>query len=119
MKITVTQAENGMTIKKYLESQGYSARLITRLKAKDMGITVNGEHKTVRWVLKTDDILGLEIEDSRPSENIIQSHVPVRVLFEDEHYIAVPPPEASASAAEIRSDSYKYCSPAPVPAPDT
>ncbi len=92
MKITVTDAENGITIKQYLERQGFSARLITRLKAKERGILVNGERKTVRWVLKTGDLLELETEDSQSSKNISLSHVPVNVLYEDDWFIAVEKP---------------------------
>lgn len=92
MKITVGNAENGITIKQYLERNRYSARLITRLKAKERGILVNGERRTVRWVLQENDILELEIEDSHSSPGITPSYVPVNVLYEDDWYIAVEKP---------------------------
>ncbi len=92
MKITVTDAENGISIKQFLERRKYSSRLITRLKAKERGITVNGERKTVRWELKTGDLLELETEDSKSSENISMSHIPINVLYEDDWFIAVEKP---------------------------
>lgn len=92
MKITVTDTENGLTVKQYLEKQKYSTRLISRLKAKERGITVNGERKTVRWVLKAGDLLELETEDSRSSENITPCHIPINVLYEDDWFIAVEKP---------------------------
>lgn len=92
MKITITDAENGMTIKQYLTQKKFSARLITRLKAKEHGITVNGERRTVRHMLSKGELLELETEDSAASQNIPLSHIPVNVLFEDQWFIAVEKP---------------------------
>lgn len=92
MKITVTSAESGLTIKQYLERMKFSARLITRLKAKPMGITVNGEKKTVRWILSEGESLELQTDDSHSSESIGLSHVPVNVLYEDEWFIVIEKP---------------------------
>lgn len=92
MKITVTDTENGLTIKQYMASQKFSARLIAKLKNKEHGITVNGERKTVRYLLNTGDVLELETEDSKSSENISRSYIPINILFEDEWFIAVEKP---------------------------
>lgn len=92
MKITVGKAEDGITIKQYLEHKKYSSRLITRLKGKEKGILVNGEKKTVRWLLREGDTLELEIEDSHSSLGITPSFIPINVLYEDEWYVAVEKP---------------------------
>lgn len=92
MKITVSDAEHGITIKQFLERCKYSTRLITRLKAKERGILVNGERKTVRWVLTKGETLELETEDSHSSSSIAPSFIPIDVLYEDEWFIAVAKP---------------------------
>ncbi len=92
MTVTITNADDGLTIKQYLERRSFSARLITRLKARERGIVLNGERKTVRCILKAGDVLELETEDTESSENIPVSHLPVNVLYEDDWYIAVEKP---------------------------
>ncbi|MBE6651523.1 MAG: RluA family pseudouridine synthase [Ruminococcaceae bacterium] len=92
MKINITEEENGITVKQYMASQKFSARLIARLKNKERGILVNGERKTVRCVLSAGDILELETEDSESSKNISLSYMPINILFEDEWFIAVEKP---------------------------
>ncbi len=92
MRIFITSAENGKTVKQYLAREKFSARLITKLKSKERGILVNGERCTVRRVLYTGDILELETEDSQPSRGITLSYLPIDIIYEDEWYIAVSKP---------------------------
>ncbi len=92
MEKIITSAESGMTIKQYLALEKFSARLITRLKSKATGITVNGERKTVRYILTTGDLLYLDTSDESPSKNITLSHIPIEILYEDEYFIAVAKP---------------------------
>ena len=89
MKFIINDAEHGITIKQFMERRRYSSRLITRLKAKERGILVNGERKTVRWVLSCGEILELETEDSCSSSGITPSFVPIKVLYEDQWFIVV------------------------------
>lgn len=65
-----------------------SKRMLRRLKAVSDGITVNGEHKTVRYLLKRNDKVSiashLEKEMSYQAEEI-----DISVLYEDEDYFIV------------------------------
>lgn len=89
MEITITSAEENLTIKQYFSLLKLSARLIARLKNREDGITVNGEKKTVRYILKKGDVLSIETEDSSSSLSIPLSRVPLKVLYEDEWFIAL------------------------------
>ncbi|MBE6701664.1 MAG: RluA family pseudouridine synthase [Ruminococcaceae bacterium] len=89
MQLKITEENAGLTIKQYIEKLGLSSRMVTRLKAKEKGILVNGEKKTVRHILEDGDLLTLETEDSASSKNIKPSFVPIEVIYEDDYYIAV------------------------------
>lgn len=89
MEIKIDKKTAGLTIKEYFSCLRLSARLITKLKNRDHGITVNGEKKTVRYLLEEGDVLKLMIEDQASSESIKPFFAPLNVLFEDEHYLAV------------------------------
>lgn len=89
MEIRIDKKVAGLSIKEYFVSLRLSSRLITKLKNRKDGITVNGEKKTVRHILKEGDLLCLSIEDKSSSSSIKPSFIPLCVLYEDEHYIAV------------------------------
>ena len=59
-------------------------------------VVVNGEHKTVRYLLQEGDELSLLTEDTAPSPRIRESCGPIDVLFEDEDLIAVNKPAGMA-----------------------
>ncbi|MBR5295768.1 MAG: hypothetical protein IKU24_04165, partial [Clostridia bacterium] len=68
MKLIIGEDYAGLTIKKVLlDRLSFSRAAVTSLKTKEMGILVNGEHKTVRYVLSLGDELSLLTEDTAPS----------------------------------------------------
>ncbi len=87
MKIKIDEKYHKKTIKQVLADLNFSTRLITRLKAKENGICVNGERKTVRHELYSGDVLSLDIEDARCTP-ITPTSLPVTILWEDEWYVA-------------------------------
>ncbi len=97
MKVFIGKDLAGLTIKKVLlDRLSFSRAAVTSLKTKEMGITVNGEHKTVRYVLSEGDELSLLTEDTTPSPRIQESCGPIDILFEDEDLIAVNKPAGMA-----------------------
>ncbi len=97
MKFLIEKDFAGLTIKKVLlDKLRFSRAAVTSLKTKEMGITVNGEHKTVRYVLEEGDELSLLTEDTAPSPRIRESCGPIDILFEDEDLIAVNKPAGMA-----------------------
>lgn len=93
MERKITADENGIPIKKMLlDRLGFSRGALTSLKHKEDGITVNGEHKTVRYILQEGDVLKLKLEDTAPSKRIRESEGEIDILYEDEHLLAVNKP---------------------------
>ena len=70
---------------------GFSSKLIKHLKFTEGGITVNGEHATVRRILQTDDIVELAFEDeaAAPIEPI---DLPIEILYEDDELVVPSKP---------------------------
>lgn len=92
MKIEIKADFSGKTVKEVVKKHKLSARLLTRLKSMDNGILVNGEKKTVRYVLSDGDLLELAIDDVDKSEGVIPFDAPVTLLWEDEWYAAFAKP---------------------------
>lgn len=92
MEIICGKELNGKTVKSLLAELKISAKTVTALKKKPLGITVDGRHVTVRHVLKCGEVLALDISDEQSSHNIVPSPLPVDVLFENESVIAVNKP---------------------------
>ena len=92
MEFIINKEQEGL-LRDFLRQQlSLSNAEITRLKQRENGITVNGEHKTVRYILKHGDVLFLDINDGGTSENIVPTEMMLTVLFEDEHIIALDKP---------------------------
>lgn len=97
MKLEIGTDYAGLTIKKVLfDKLSFSRAAITSLKTRPMGITVNGEHKTVRYVLQEGDTLSLLTEDTVPSPRIRESRGDIDILYEDEALLAVNKPAGMA-----------------------
>ena len=92
MRFTVTEQENGKTVRAFLRAQGVSAGLCARLKRLPEGIMLNGERVTVRAVLKAGDSLSLAIEDEVGNEKILPLEHPLDVLLETPELVVVNKP---------------------------
>lgn len=91
LKYTANSADNGKTVKQIIEREfSLSSRTLAKLK-KSGGIKVNDKNVTVRHILSDGDILTLTLEDTS-SENIEKSNIPLDILYEDEHILAVNKP---------------------------
>lgn len=71
----------GDIIKKEL---GISARLLKHLKFVPGGITVNGNPVTVRYLLRTGDLLSVAVEDRESNPHLEPVDLPLEVVYEDE-----------------------------------
>ena len=95
MDFIIDKAHDQKTVLSYIRhTLSISSRMLTVLKQTENGITVNGEHVTVRRVLKEGDLLCLAIDDTaeRASHNVPPSNIPLDVLYEDAHVIALNKP---------------------------
>jgi len=69
-----------------------SKRLITKLKQDPKGILLNGEHVTVRGIVKQGDELLVTMPENQ-SLNVIPVKMPLDILYEDEDILAVNKPQ--------------------------
>ncbi len=110
MTFTIPSSYSGKALKEFLyESLKISRATLTKLKKLPLGITLNGEHVTVRAVLKTGDILHLQIEDREDEENeyTIPCGILPPVLYEDESLMILNKPAGMPTHTSIdhRTDS--------------
>ena len=80
----------GLTVKEILvDKLGFSKRAITALKSRPDGILINGEHVTVRAVVKQGDVLEINCTDESNTEKLVPSSVLPNVIYENDDFIAL------------------------------
>jgi 23S rRNA pseudouridine1911/1915/1917 synthase len=95
MVITVDKNLDGKTIKQFLFGEMKLTRAqVTALKLDPVGILYNGEHATVRCVLKQGDVLEIALGDRESDINreILPVKLDFQVVFEDEYMLVVNKP---------------------------
>lgn len=90
---------DGITVKEWLKRNGYSRGYVTYLKKLPDGIAVNGEHSTVRRVMREGDVLSLADRDRPEDENemLVPTPMELDIIYEDEDMIAVNKPSGMAT----------------------
>ena len=95
MDLIIDKAYDNLSVKDYLyNALGFSTALVKRLKYLENGILLNGKHVTVRQALSAGDILTLAYEDTECEigDNITPCELPLSIIYEDEHIIALDKP---------------------------
>ncbi len=95
MTITISSAYDGRLLRSYLKlTLGLSTATLSKLKNHPEGILVNGTRVTVRYVLRTGDVLTLSEADTpdTATETVLPADLPLDVLYEDDHVIALNKP---------------------------
>lgn len=88
MEYIINEQLNGKTIRDILRYDiGLSMAFVRLLKFSEQGILLNGEHATVRKIVKTGDVLSLAIEDSNSSSQLTPTDIPLDIVFENEKII--------------------------------
>lgn len=85
----ITTAEDGMTLKEYTVDLGISKRLLTDIKFGGGDLLINGEHVTVKYVLKEGDFLVVKFPEEQVSETLLAEPVPLDIMYEDEHVLVI------------------------------
>lgn len=86
----ISAEENGKTVKEILRyGVGLSLAFTKQLKFIENGITLNGEHVTVRKTVSEGDILFLATEDVEKQGVLTPVNIPLDIVYEDE-YIVLP-----------------------------
>lgn len=92
MEFKVGADSDGILLRSYLKKISLSNKLVAHLKAVEGGITVNGDNVTVRYTLKSGDILRLAIEDTESSDSIAPVDLPLDIIYEDEDTVVCNKP---------------------------
>jgi len=79
-------------LKEFLKAKDISRRIIGRTKFHGGSFVVNGKEVRVREPLEAGDevILNLPIEE--PNPNLLETHEPLDIVYEDEHYLIINKP---------------------------
>lgn len=94
MEYIIDRNSVGLSIKELLRKERLSTGLIKRLKKIENGITVNGKHENVNYILKENDIVRLITEDfdSDINEHLVPVDLPIEIIYEDENITVVNKP---------------------------
>lgn len=88
MKYIITENDGGKTVKDILKyTLNLSMAHIKHLKFIENGITLNGQHATVRKAVKAGDILELATEDTEDGDRLTPTDIKLDIVFEDEHMV--------------------------------
>ncbi len=91
MKFIVGEEYDGITVQSFLRKQcGVSARLLTRLKRTENGITSNGKHIRSVDILHFGDALELKMPED--TSRIIPVEMPLNIVYEDSELIVFDKP---------------------------
>ena len=95
MIIHIPAEYDGRLLRSYLKlTLGLSTAVLAKLKNNERGILVNGNRVTVRYTLREGDVLELSDRDTEETAtgHVIPVDLPLEVLFEDDHVIALNKP---------------------------
>lgn len=88
-----TAADDGRLLRDVITSRmDVSKRLMKRCKAHPQGILVNGERRTVRYIVHAGDDISLAMAPSLEESDIIHETNPLTVVYEDDMLLVVDKP---------------------------
>lgn len=90
MDILIDETLAGQCVRRVLQNElKLSTKMIKHLKYRPLGISVNGNPVTVRYILSLGECLTLAVEDSESSPALTPVDLPLDILYEDDD-IVVP-----------------------------
>lgn len=93
----VKKEHNGILLREFLKLKELSKRALTDIKFQGGKITVNGEEKTVRTILKELDVVQIYFPIEKPSEDLIAEDIPFEIVYEDDAVLVINKPFGIAS----------------------
>ncbi|MFD4704878.1 RluA family pseudouridine synthase [Gottfriedia sp. NPDC058432] len=88
----VKTEHNGILLREFLKLKELSKRALTDIKFQGGKITVNGEEKTVRTILKELDLVQIYFPIEKPSEELIAEDIPFEIVYEDDAVLVINKP---------------------------
>lgn len=93
MDFLVDEKHDGVLLRSYLKGTcGVSSRLLTQLKKRPDGILVNGEHVTVRRVLRVGDLVSITEQDAVSQDVFPPVSLDFEILYEDDDLLVIDKP---------------------------
>lgn len=95
MIFTITAEQDGRTVLSFLKSiLKISGSALARLKRNERGILANGNHVTVRYILRENDLLYIDEKDSEEdcNEAIAPVNLPIDIIYENDDITIVNKP---------------------------
>lgn len=91
LTFTADVGQDGMRMSEYLKRKlGFSTSLVTKVKFG--GVSLNGEVVTMRATVRCGDEVSIDFPEET-SENVEPIDIPLEILYEDEHILAVNKPK--------------------------
>jgi len=88
----IDETSDGLRIEQFLKSKGYSSHNLTAIKRMPESVMVNGSHYYMRQQLKTGDTLCIHISETKSSEKVPPTEIPLDIIYEDEDIIVINKP---------------------------
>lgn len=98
--------KDSQQLKYFLLEQGISRRLLAKVKFQGGLITVNQIEQNVLYMLESGDVVSFVVPDEAAQDNVIGVDVPITILYEDEHFLAVDKPAGVASIPSYNHPKY-------------
>lgn len=92
IEYVIDQDSDGLRVEQYLRRRGYSGQNLTEIKRMPESILVNGVHYYMRQTLAAGDRLRVCIRETKCSENVLPSKLPLNIIYEDEDIIVINKP---------------------------
>ena len=93
MRLEIGREKDGKTVLEILKKEmRLSSKMITMLKGREDGITVDGTHVTVRRILREGEVLALATEDRDENENLVPTEMSLDIVYEDDDIILINKP---------------------------
>ena len=91
LNYTITEQKTS-NIHEFLKAHGYSSSLIRAIKEDPEGIRLNGDPVLARTLLTPGDQLAIRITETKFSENIVPSDLPLSIVYEDPDLLVINKP---------------------------
>lgn len=93
----IVQKKEPQQVKYFLKEQGISKGLLAKIKFQGGKIEVNQSIENVLFKVSFGDQVNITIPDEKEHETLLVDHVPIDIIFEDDHYLVVNKPAGVAS----------------------
>ena len=85
--LSFTNEEDAILLREAIKSYGISKKALTSIKYEGGTILVNGEEKTVRYLLHAGDLVTIIFPEEKKSEGLIAEKGTFPILYEDDHLL--------------------------------